>query len=168
MTKRDFLILMIKLFGLYSIVTTLFSALPGNVIFAMGHFDFTIAVWILVVFVVTMGLFWLLTFKADRLVDLLKLEHGFVDDRIELGSIKPEDIIKIGTFVIGGLLFLRSIPGFLSGTFWAFKGDIAGLEFSEKDKFDLVVSGLNVMFGYLLFTNYDWVAKRLNGKREGK
>ena len=80
MTKRDFLVLMIKLFGLYSAVTTMFSVLPNNIIFALGHLDATIAVWVTVVFVVTIGLFWLLTFKADRLVVFLKLERGFNDD----------------------------------------------------------------------------------------
>lgn len=82
MTKRDFLVLMIKLFGLYSVVTTIFSVLPNNIVFALGQLDATIAVWVIAVFVVTVGLFWLLTFKADRLVDFLKLEKGFVDDRI--------------------------------------------------------------------------------------
>ena len=165
MTKRDFLVLMIKLFGLYSAVTTMFSVLPNNIIFALGHLDATIAVWVTVVFVVTIGLFWLLTFKADRLVGFLKLERGFNDDRIELGNIKADDIIKIGTFVIGGLLLIKSIPGLLSNLFWAFKGYIAGIEFGEKDKFNLTVSVLNVLLGYLLFANYDFVARRLTKKK---
>jgi hypothetical protein len=49
MTKRDFLALMIKLFGLYSAVTTIFSVLPNNIMFALGHLDATIAVWVIAV-----------------------------------------------------------------------------------------------------------------------
>jgi hypothetical protein len=59
---------MIKIFGLYSAVTTIFSVLPNNIMFSLGHLDATFAGWIVIVLVVTFGLFWLLTFKADRLV----------------------------------------------------------------------------------------------------
>jgi hypothetical protein len=166
MTKRNFLILMIKLFGLYAAVTSIFSTIPNNIVFSLGHLDAFMIVWILVTLVITVGLFWTLTFKADRLVDLLKLGQGFTDERIELGKIKSEDILKTGTFVIGGLLFIRNVPGLLSNIFWAFRGEIAGLEFTEKDKVNLGVSALNVILGYLLFTNFDVVARRLKGKRE--
>jgi hypothetical protein len=166
MTKRDFLILMIKLFGLYSAVTTIFSALPNNIAFSLRYIDAFIVAWLIIATLITVGLFWLLTFKADRLVDLLKLDKGFADDRIELGNIKAIDIIKTGVFIIGGLLILKSIPGLLSQIFWAFKGDIAGQEFTAEDKFSLTVNGLNLLLGYLLFTNYDVVARRLRGKTD--
>jgi hypothetical protein len=165
MTKRDFLILIIKLFGLYAAVTAIFSTLPNNIVFSLGYIDTFVIVWVLATLVITVGLFWILTFKADRLVDLLKLGQGFTDERIELGNIKSEDILKTGTFVIGGLLFIRSVPGLLSNIFWAFRGEIAGLEFTEKDKVNLGVSALNVILGYLLFTNYELVAKRLKGNK---
>ena len=164
MTKRDCLILIIKLFGLYSVVTTIFSVLPNNIIFALGQLDATIAIWVVVAFVVTVGLFWVLTFKADKLVDFLKLDKGFTDDRIDFGNIKAEDVIKIGTFIIGGLLLIKSVPGLLSNLFWAFKGEVAGVEFDEKAKVNLTISILNVLIGYLLFANYDFFAKRLTKK----
>ena len=156
--------MMIKLFGLYSAVTTIFSVLPNNIMFSLGHFDVTVAVWVVFALVVTVGLFWLLTFKADSLVDLLKLDKGFTDDRIDFGSIKTEDIIQTGTFIIGGFLLIENVPGLLSHLFWAFKGEIAGVEFNLKAKFNLTVSILNVLLGYLLFANYDFFAKRLTKK----
>ncbi len=166
MSKRDFLILMIKLFGLYSAVATLFSVLPNNVMFALGHIDAAMVVWVLAVVTITVGLFWLLVFKADKLVDLLKLEKGFTDDRIDFGNIQSQDILKTGTFVIGGLLLIKSIPALLTLLFWAFKDDMAGLEFSDKDKLNLTISFLNVLLGYFLFSNYDLVAKRLTKKKK--
>src|SRR6187402_507201 len=118
MTKRDFLILMIKLFGLYSAVTTIFSALPNNIAFSLRYMDAFVMMWLIIATLIAVGLFWVLTFKADKLVDLLKLDKGFADDRIELGNIKAVDIIKTGVFIIGGLLILKSIPGLLSQIFW--------------------------------------------------
>jgi hypothetical protein len=166
MTKRDFLILTIKLFGLNSLVATIFSVLPNNVVFSFGHFDFEVAVWLVIVLIVTVGIFWILTFKANKVVNFLKLDNGFADDRIELGNIKPEDIIKAGVFIIGGLLFIKNVPSLLSNAFWAVKGEIIGLEFTVKDKVNLGISGLNVLIGYLLFANYDIVARRLKAKKD--
>src|SRR6201991_1210130 len=53
--------------------------------------------------------------------------------RIELDNIRSEDTLKTGTFIIGGLLFIKSVPGLLSNIFRAFKGDIAGIEFSDRE-----------------------------------
>jgi hypothetical protein len=167
MTKRDFFILLVKVFGLYSAVTAIFGVLPNNIMFGMGgEIQIEVYIWTIAVIVIVAGLFWLLTFKADSLVDFLKLSKGFSDDRIELGNIKPVEIIRIAVFITGGLLLIRSIPGLLSQIFWLFKGEVIGQEFSPRDKFNIVVSGLNVLLGYLLFTNSDKVARLLDRNKE--
>jgi hypothetical protein len=165
MTKRDFFILLIKLFGLHSIVISIFSVLPNNIAFAFQQVDIVVIIWTIVVIAIIVGLFWLLVFEADKVVDLMKLGKGFTDDRIDLGNIKSSDIIKTGTFIIGGLMIVDHIPGLLSQIFWAFKGDIVGQEFTSKDKFNLTVSGLNVLMGYLLVTNLNFVSRRLTSKK---
>ena len=161
MTKKDFFILIIKLFGLFSVVTSLFSILPSNISFAMMNIDALSILWIVVVIVVVVGLFLVLIFKADKIVRLLKLDKGFDDDKIEIGSLRATDIIKLGTFIIGGLLILDNIPAFLSHLLFAFKRDIIGLEYNTQDKFNWAVSGLNLVIGFLLLTNYNFVAKKL-------
>jgi hypothetical protein len=164
MTKRDFFILIIKVFGLFSVVTSLFSVLPSNISFAMMDIDTLSILWIFVTIVVVVGLFIVLIFKADKVVRLLKLDKGFDDDKIEIGSLKATNIIKLGTFIIGGFLVLHNIPAFLSHSLFAFKGDIIGLEYNTQDKFNWIVSGLNLTIGFLLITNYDFVAKRLKAE----
>ena len=167
MTKSDFFILIIKVFGLFSVVTSLFSVLPSNISFAMMDIDALSILWIVVAIVVVVGLFVVLIFKADKVVRLLKLDKGFDDEKIEIGNLKQTEIIKIGTFIIGGLLFLDNIPAFLSHSLFAFKTDIIGLEYNSQDKFNWAISGLNLIIGFLLLTNYDFVAKMLKtGKTE--
>ena len=167
MTKSDFFILIIKVFGLFSVVTSLFSVLPSNISFAMMDIDALSILWIVVAIVVLVGLFVVLIFKADKVVRLLKLDKGFDDEKIEIGNLKQTEIIKIGTFIIGGLLFLDNIPAFLSHSLFAFKTDIIGLEYNSQDKFNWAISGLNLIIGFLLLTNYDFVAKMLKtGKTE--
>lgn len=168
MTKKDFFILLIKIFGLFSVVTSLFSVLPSNISFAMMNIDAISIIWIVFAVIVVIGLFVLLIFKSDKVVNLLKLDKGFDNDLIELGNLSTTDIIKLGTFIIGGFLILDNIPPFLSHTLFAFKGSIIGLEYNEMDKFNWVINGLNLAIGYFLLTNYGVIAQRLKTKKEEK
>jgi membrane-anchored glycerophosphoryl diester phosphodiesterase (GDPDase) len=166
MTKKDFFILMIKLFGLSSAVTNIFSVIPNNIAYAISYFDLVSILWIAGVSAIIIGLFILLVFKAEAIVEFLRLERGFEETRIELGNLNSSDVIKIGTFIIGGLMIIRNIPWFLSNTYWAFKNDIAGIPNGSKDSFNWAVNGLNLIFGYVLITNYDLIVKRFKRKEE--
>jgi len=166
MTKRDFFILIIKIFGLLSIVTSLFSVIPSNIFFALMDIDVFSLAWIVVAILVVIGLFVFLVFKADKVVGLLKLDKGFDDERIDLENLNSADIVKIGTFIIGGLLILENIPGFLSHTFFAFKGSVVGQVYDMKDKFYWAVSGFNILLGFLLVTNYSFIARLLRTKNK--
>jgi hypothetical protein len=166
MSKRDFFILSIRLFGLSSLVTSVFSVVPSNIAFALMDFDIVSAAWVLMAVAVIVALFVLLVTKADKVVQVLKLEKGFDDSRIELGSLKSRDVIKIGTFIIGGLLILDNVPGFLSHALFAFKGMNAGTEYRMEDKFNWMVSAINLLIGYLLLTNYGFVADKMRNDSE--
>lgn len=168
MTKRDFFILIIKVFGLFSVVTSLFSGLPSNISFAITEIDALSILWIVMAIVIVVGLFVALIFKADKVVQLLKLDKGFDDEKIEIGNLKPTDIIRIGTFIIGGLLILDNIPAFLSHSLFAFKRNVVGLEYNSQEKFHWAVSGLNLIIGFLLLTNYDFVAKKMKIEKTEK
>ena len=103
MTKRDFFIVIVKLFGLFSLVSSLFSGLPTNISWALMDLDVTMAFWIIITFIVIVGLFVLLVFKSDNVVTLLRLDRGFDDDRIELGNLDSKNIVKVAVIIIGGL-----------------------------------------------------------------
>jgi hypothetical protein len=122
----------------------------------------------MIILTVVVGLFWLLIFRADKVVAFLKLESGLTDDRIELGNIRTGDIIKIGTFVIGGLLIIESIPQFLRHAYWFVRANGAEQEYNSSDRYDLVVSGINILLGYLLVTNYAFVSKIINVKKDSE
>lgn len=161
MTKKDFFILIIKLYGLFTLIASVFSVIPGAITFALMDLDLIAIIWITLAVVILGGLFVLLVFKADKVVQLLKLDEGFEENRIELANMKAADILKIGTFIIGGLLFLNTLPGFLSQMLDGYKSSNLGIEFGFQKKFDWVVSGVNLIIGYLLMTNYGFVADKL-------
>lgn len=164
MSKRDFFILTIKLFGLSSVVTTFFSVIPANLSYVLMDIDLIAIGWIMTVVIVVVGLFVVLVFKADKVVERLKLDKGFDDNRIELGNLKSDDIIKIGTFILGGLMIIDNIPGFLSHVLFAFRAENLGIEHGAEEKFSWVVTAVNLIVGYLLVTNYGFVADKMKSK----
>lgn len=161
MTKRDFFILIIKLFGLYSIITTIFSVLPGNITFALTNFDVFGIIWIILALVIVLVLFVILIFKAENIVKLLNLDNGFDDDRIDFGKLNSSGIVKVTVFVIGGLLIIDNIPIFLSHTFFAFKKDLNGIIENGNSKFYWAVSTIKIVLGFLLITNFKFIATLL-------
>lgn len=132
------------------------------------EFDLTSAILIGFVSVLIIGLFILLVFKTDKVVKMLRLDKGFDDDKIELGNLQSPDIIKAGSFIIGGLLILYNIPPFLSYLIQAFKRDMMGLGFDLVQKIDWFTTGLYIIVGYLLITNFGFVAKLLKADKKEK
>ena len=168
MTKRDFFIIIVKLFGLFSVVTSIFSVIPSNISFALMDIDLFSVIWIITAIIIVIGLFVLLIFKSDKVVKLLKLDKGFDDERIEIGNLNMNSIVQLAVIIIGGLLILDNIPAFLSHTLYAFKGDIVGINYDTMDKFNWAVNGINLVLGFLLLTNYNTVSKILKIKENNK
>lgn len=160
MTKRDFFIVIIKLFGLYALVTSAFTILPSSTTLLM-NIDFASIAFLCLILVILFGLFVLLVFKSGKIVDLLKLDKGFDEERIEFGNIDSSSIIKIAAILIGGTIFLNNISAFINSIVIAFKSEATGLEFDYRTKYNLIVNGINILIGYLLLTNYKQVAKLL-------
>ncbi len=75
MTKKDFFIVCIKIFGLFAVITNLFSVLPGNISFALMDIDGLTLIWVALAVVTIIGLFVLLVFKADKVVNFLNLKR---------------------------------------------------------------------------------------------
>jgi hypothetical protein len=161
MTKRDFFILLFRLFGLYSLVITLFSTIPQFWTYTSISMDGSLIVWLATALCVIFGLLILLIFYSPQIVSLLRLEKGFDDDKIDLGNLNALEVIKIGCFIIGGFLFIINIPVFLSHAYIAFQNEIAWNEKTSPDQFELYISGLNVVIGFLLIRNFDVVARIL-------
>jgi len=144
-----------------SVITVMTSSIPGNLIFVTLNPGPIVLVWAFIALAVSIGLFAVLIFKAESLVDLMKLDRGFDDDKIELGNFSSADVVKIGAFIIGGLLILNNISTFLSHTLFAFKGSVVGRNYGASENFNWALSGINILFGVFLITNYGFVAKLL-------
>lgn len=168
MTKKDFFILLIKLFGLYSIITALFISLPQNISFAFAGFgrgfDVYYIIYLVVILAVIIGLFVLLIFKSHVIVRILKLEKGFDTDSLEPGKLTAKEIIKIAAVIIGGFLIIDHLPIFIQQTLSAFYSEIQVQTTESINKWNWFINGGNILIGYLLITNLNFVAKLLDIK----
>lgn len=168
MTKKDFFILIIKLFGLYSIITALFLTLPQNLSFVIADFGYASILYLVAILAVLTALFVLLIFKSHHIVRVLKLEKGFDDDRIDLANLKTTDIVKMATAIIGGFLIINNIPIFISQTFHAFYSDIQSQVIPPTSKWNWLVHGLDIIIGYVLITNLNFIVRLLRIKSENE
>jgi|SRR5690554_392106 len=172
MTKRDFFRIIIKLFALYSIILTVFNWIPSNLIYTvydlellpiLGVFGFTFLAILIYYFLIK---------KTDQIIDFIKLDKGFDNQNIELGNLGTNKILMLGIILIGGLLLISNLADFIQYSFYAFKNNIqksglnSFLNNTEPDYFNWTISGINIIIGYLLLTNYNRVTKWLNRKEK--
>jgi uncharacterized protein with PQ loop repeat len=173
MTKRDFFRIILKLFGLYALILTVFSYIPQHIGYVVIDFNIFVLLWILGVTIFVALIYIFLILKADWIIDLLKIDRGFDDEHIELGNFNNSAIIKFALILIGGFLIIDQVPNFLQYCFMAFKeqvsvkgvGSFDYFAFGKPiDYFNWVISGMNIILGYLLITNYKSLSNWLTRK----
>jgi hypothetical protein len=180
MKTKDFFRLVLKLFGLYSLVIWLFTILPNNLPFLFlssgsgVDFDWLPIVWLVVVTSLLIILFFFLTFRPDFLIEKLKLDKGFDSDTINFQSLNAKNILNVGIILIGGLIVLLSLPPFLSSAYYAIKSAVATSEeirmqssLDNGDYIKLITNLLNIILGYLLLSNYQFISGFLLPKGSG-
>lgn len=177
MTKRDFFRIIIRLFALYLILLVIFNFIPSNV----SYLTYELALWPILIIcgsaVFMIALFVFLIQKSDVIIDVLKLDKGFDDERIEFGNLSTLEIIKISLIFISGFLILDHLPEFLHYCYLGFKKEISatGLSPFEApglaefwDYFRWFISGVNLLIGYLILSNLGKVARFLSNLKSKK
>jgi hypothetical protein len=172
MTKRDFFRVIIKLFGLFQLLIVIFQGVPQFLQLTAYSLEASSFFFGSLLFGLTIGIFVLLIYKVDTIIDWLKLDTGFDEDRIQFENFNSLQIIKLGLILISGVMILNHFPNLLSQSYLAFKnsastGLISALgtsQYAILDYYSWAISGLNVVLGYLLIANYKTVAIWLDNK----
>lgn len=173
MTKRDFFIVLIRIFGLYSLILTLFSFFPSNIAFIAYPMDLSGVFWILGMTLVLILIYYFVIQKAGWIVDTLRLDRGFDDEQIVVGNFNAHQILCFAIVVIGGLVLLFYGGSFLQYCLLAFKEKVGAQSLDSLmedmygqpvDYLDWGISALNVVIGYLLITQYSKVARWIHRK----
>lgn len=168
MSKRDFFILALKLIGMYFALYTVFTFIPNSFLYMTASSDMFIVVYIIATSLLMMVLWLMLVYYAGNIVDIFKIDRGFEEDRIEFSGMDAFDIMRIGIFVVGGLLLTFRIPEFIGQTILTFKKNSLGDTLHFTENFYLISYGIQVLLGFYLITNYDMVAKLLFSREENE
>lgn len=106
----------------------------------------------------------LIFYNAAKLVSFLKIDHGFDNDRIDLGNGDYSGLLKIALVVIGGLLLVNNFTEFIVSCISRFRDVVASDGINISDNYNLLIHGLNVIIGYLIITNASRIALWLKDK----
>lgn len=166
MTIRDFFKIVIKLFGLYQLIYSVFTFYPYYLGYMISEFDWSIFLYSFGALLLSVAFFLFLVFKSDYVIDLLKLDRGFDEKSIVFQSISNNSLIKFSCILLGGWLILAYASEFISHSFFAFRNTIQKDSFykidllhsKKPDYFEWSIATLNLLIGYLLITNYKTVS----------
>lgn len=169
MTIKTFWTITIKMLGIWlglgflTVIPQFISALTyfganrNDNLFAIGY---VIALFLLTIgiYVVILRLF---VFKTAWLINKLHLEKGFVEEKIEL-SIPHSTVLTIALIVIGGIVFVDSLPQLCKQTFVFIQQDI---RLGESPITGWIIFYFaKTILGYLLMTNSQFVVRFINTK----
>ncbi len=177
MTKKDVFRIILKLFGLYSIILIIseLPALIGYFYFDQLHEDFWIHLCIILVSITFMLI---LLFKPDIFVNLFKLDKGFDNDLVSPSLVNGNGITKIAMTIFAFYLIVNNISDFLTQLVFWFKSSVSRnsleslLESMSPMPVNhqlLISSSVNLIIGFLLLTNRSRIAKwvdKINAKNE--
>lgn len=167
MTKKDLFRIIIKLFGLYTLVGVL-AALPEAIFSYFFGYDLTYAVVALITLIFLLMVLYILLVKTDAIIRLLKLDKGFDDERVEASQFSAESIVKLGLIIISLYFIIVSFPDILTNLFYIFKNSfpqnemdgLTDLYFPTKvDYYVLTNATLKLFMGVILIMNKNKLAR---------
>jgi hypothetical protein len=155
MTVRNFWTIFLKILGIWLIVGSFvvipqfFTSIFLSRTFVIEDFIFVLAPMVAVIcfYLLILRVF---IFKTDWLINKLKLERGFSEEKLEL-NLQLSTILNVATIVIGGLMFVDSLPTLCKEIFVFFQRKVL---FSENQSSGWIIADLiKSVLGYLLMTN---------------
>ncbi|WKL49098.1 hypothetical protein Q1W71_04760 [Flavobacterium pectinovorum] len=156
MSIKTFWIILIKILGLLLIFGALtivpqwfYSIYSAYQTHDFDSFIMLISILLIVLFVYFI-VFKFCIYKSSWIIEKLKLDKGFEDEKIELNS-KGNRIISIAIIVIGGLMFVESIPILFKQIFVFFQQESLLKDYPGSGW--MIFNFVKVIIGYLLMTN---------------
>jgi hypothetical protein len=158
MTPRTFWIIFIKILGLWLVLGSI-TVIPGF-IGALSYYGKDrdmrgILIWVFM-FLLLLGIFagilWLFVFKTEWIIDKLRLDKGFTEEKIDV-NIHRSTIINIAIIVFGGLMLIDALPLLLKEVIQYYQEKEAYNRFTPSPRTGwLFLYFLKVIIGYFLVT----------------
>ena len=166
MTKKDFFRIIIKLFGLYWIMTSLLNPLPTVISILLKGFDPFYFQYIIGYFILCILLFLLLVIYTDKVIKWLKLEKGYDEDLIDFSNFNVGNILKLALIIFSFILIINNVSTFFTQTYYVVKlkfsmnvSDTVG--YNSQNDYVWAKSFIDMLIGYIILTNYPAISRFL-------
>jgi hypothetical protein len=171
MTIRTFWKIFLKILGMWLILEgltiipqlfTVFSFFGNN-----NNENIMAVILIVMLLLLTVGIYIfilrLFVFKTDWIIEKLKLDNGFQEEKLEL-NIPFRTALTIAIIVIGGLIFIDGLPQFCRLLFNFVQQNSLFRESSTSGW--LIFYIVKTLIGYLLMTNTKTIIDFVNKQKE--
>lgn len=123
---------------------------------------FTLIFILLIVLFIYFFAFKFCIYKTFWIIEKLKLDKGLENETIELNS-NGNKIISIAVILVGGIIFVESIPSFFRQIFVFFQQELLFKDYPESGW--MIFNFLKIIIGYLLMTNSFRIANFIESKK---
>lgn len=169
MTIRTFWHLIIKTIGIWIVIHGIMS-LPELVIQFLVVYNAPYGTYAVIafqlLFLVVPILFYILVLrflvlKTQSIINVLKLEKGFEETRIDI-TLPYDKVLRIIIILIGGIVFITAIPSLVENLY-SFITEDRPFNASPRAT-SLIVGVIQSISGFLIMTNSDIVQRYINRK----
>jgi hypothetical protein len=168
MTPKTFWTIFLKIIGIYLILNslTLIPQFISSFAFSYGQdFTFGLIMIFFAILILTIIYFLILRyciFKTDWIINKLKLSDGFSDDKIEL-KIHRSTVLSISIIVIGGIVFIDSLPQLCKESYQYFQQHSTSMNPSAGW---LIFYFIKTIIGILLMSYHRMIVNFIERKRK--
>ena len=154
MSIKTFWTILIKILGIWLILASLSVLSSAFWLVPWGTPSAKDLLAIIVILVLILGIYgvilWLFVFKSSWLIDKLRLDKGFPEEKIDL-NVQPSTVLAIAVIVIGGIMLIDSFPELCRQIFIFFKQKYSYIESPAFSQ--IIFTGVKAVLGFLLMTN---------------
>ncbi|MCI9846523.1 hypothetical protein [Flavobacterium pectinovorum] len=168
MSIKTFWAILIKILGLLLILGAL-TTIPQWLYSIYSEYEsgnnesfFTLIFILLIVLFIYFFAFKFCIYKTFWIIEKLKLDKGLENETIELNS-NGNKIISIAVILVGGIIFVESIPSFFRQIFVFFQQEFLFKDYPESGW--MIFNFLKIIMGYLLMTNSFRIADFIESKK---
>ena len=172
MTKKDFFITLIRGLALILLLVNIYQILVAIVYYYMSTPDGMMALFLVGSLLISLGVFYFLFVKTEKIVDFLRLAKGFDNEVFSLGKISESKLLQIIFVGMGVWMIVNNLPHFLSSLFFNFKNSIkqSNLETileqfppTQTSWYDFMVIALSIVIGFLLMKYGRFLSEKIFG-----
>jgi hypothetical protein len=147
--------------GLISLPGTIFSLLEILSQLHSQSYAFVELSYLVLSIVFYILILYYMILKSEWTIDVLKLEKGFEETRIDL-TMPYSKLLRIVIILIGGIVFIKAIPNLVENVYLFMSGDLL---FNQSPKtVSMIIYSAQAILGFLIMTNSDIVQRYINKK----